>query len=124
MAKILAVDDAKVMRELVKISLTSEGHEVFLAEDGVLALDFARANSVDMVVTDINMPNMSGISLVPKLRRVPGYEQVPILMLTTEDGQYHKEKAKSLGANAWLTKPFDPPRLQNAVSKMLQKAYA
>lgn len=118
----MAVDDQLVMRNLVKTVLESDGHEVVLAEDGVEALDLARTTPVDLVLSDINMPNMNGISLVSKLRRLPTYTDTPIVMLTTESADFKKDKAKRMGANGWLQKPFDPPRLIKAVRSTLAKA--
>lgn len=122
MAIILVVDDAKVMREMISTMLITEGHEVITADDGDVALEIAREQTCDMVLSDINMPRMSGISLVSKLRRVPGYESIPVIMLTTESSEYKKDKAKKMGANGWLQKPIDPIRLTKAVSTMLAKA--
>ena len=122
MAKIMVVDDAKVMREMITTMLTEEGHDVITADDGDVALDIARQESCDLVFSDINMPNMSGISLVSKLRRLEAYENTPIIMLTTESSDYKKDKAKKMGANGWLQKPIDPMRLTKAVNTMLAKA--
>ena len=122
MARLLAVDDQRVMRELISSVLKGEGHEVILAEDGVEALDIAREQGVDMVLTDINMPNMNGISLVSKLRRLESYQDIPIIMLTTESSEFKKDKAKRMGADGWLQKPFDPKRLIKAVNTCLAKS--
>jgi two-component system chemotaxis response regulator CheY len=122
MARIMAVDDQKMMRELVRSVLEGEGHQVFLAEDGVQALAIARTEPVDLVLSDINMPNMNGISLVSKLRRLDAYSNIPILMLTTESSDFKKEKSKKMGASGWLQKPFEPNRLIKAVNTMLAKA--
>lgn len=122
MARIMAVDDQKVMREMVRAVLEAEGHEVLTADDGADALELARCETVDLVLSDINMPNMNGISLVSKLRRLEHYQDIPILMLTTEDSNFKKDKAKRMGADGWLQKPFDPPRLSKAVNTMLAKA--
>ena len=121
MARILAVDDARVMRDLVKAVLEDVGHQVTTADDGTTAMDFARKQSVDLVITDINMPHMSGISLISKLRRLPAYTDTPILMLTTESEEYKKNKAKSLGADGWIQKPIDQERLKRAVDSTLQR---
>ena len=118
MARILAVDDSRVIRDMVSTILISEGHDVVTAEDGVDALDKAREEVFDLVLSDINMPNMNGISLISKLRRITGYEYVPIVMVTTEDSDYRKKKAKTFGATGWLVKPFTPERLITAVSKL------
>ena len=98
MAQILAVDDQQVMRNLVKTVLSAEGHEVTTAEDGVVALALARDNEYDIVLSDINMPNMNGISLVSKLRRLPHFKNTPILMLTTESSDFKKDKSKKIEA--------------------------
>jgi two-component system chemotaxis response regulator CheY len=122
MAQILAVDDQRVMRELVKSVLEAEGHEVVVADDGINAMSVARDRSFDLVLTDINMPNMNGISLVTKLRRLDAYASTPIIMLTTESADFKKDKAKRMGANGWLQKPFDPDRLIKAVNSTLARA--
>lgn len=119
MAKILSVDDARVIREMVKAVLTAEGHEVTTANDGVEALEEARKTRFDLVLTDINMPNMTGISLVSKLRNMPAYKYTPIVMITTENSDYKKSKSKSVGATGWLQKPFNPERLIQATKKLL-----
>ena len=119
MAKILAVDDSRTIREMVSAILTEMGHEVLLAGDGTEAMNIARDTPVDLVLTDINMPNMNGISLVYKLRRLDSYKDTPILMLTTETADFKKEKSKNMGANGWIQKPFDAGRLEKAITAML-----
>ncbi len=121
MANILAVDDMRSMRDLVKSVLEKRGHSVTTHDDGTSALAFAQSNKVDLVISDINMPSMDGISLVEALRGLPGYRNTPILMLTTEDAQDKKNQARAAGANGWIQKPFNPDRLVNAVDKTLSK---
>ncbi len=121
MANILAVDDMRSMRDLVKSVLEKRGHSVTTQDDGETALAFAQSNKVDLVISDINMPKMDGISLVEALRALPGYRNTPILMLTTEDAQDKKNQARAAGANGWIQKPFNPDRLVNAVDKTLSK---
>jgi two-component system, chemotaxis family, chemotaxis protein CheY len=121
MTTIMAVDDAKTMRSMVQTILESEGHTVITAEDGIDALKKLGTNQIDMAVVDFHMPNMNGTTLIRKLRRIPEYKDMPILMLTTESSQFRKDKAKELGANGWLTKPFDPTTLANAVDTLLAK---
>ena len=121
MANILAVDDMRSMRDLVKSVLEKRGHTVTIQDDGQTALEFAQSNQVDLVISDINMPIMDGISLVESLRALPGYRNTPILMLTTEDAAEKKNQAKLAGANGWIQKPFNPERLVNAVDKTLSK---
>jgi two-component system, chemotaxis family, chemotaxis protein CheY len=119
MARILAVDDSPSMRQLVKLALSSGGHEVDLATDGVEALEVAERQQFDVVITDVNMPNMDGIALVRELRRRTNYRFVPLLMLTTESTSERKQQGKEAGATGWLVKPFDPDRLLSIVSKVL-----
>jgi len=124
MSSILAVDDQKVMRELVSAILVSEGHEVTLAEDGMEALKICKApsQSFDMIISDINMPNMNGLSFIGSVRKLDAFKSTPILMLTTEGDAFKKDKAKRLGANGWLQKPFEATRLLSAINKMLGMA--
>ena len=119
MAKILTVDDSKVIRDLVKAVLVENGHDVVTADDGVEGLNATRNEQFDMILSDINMPNMTGISMVSKIRRLEGYEFTPIIMLTTESSDFKKEKAKKTGATGWLQKPFNPDRLMKAVNKLV-----
>lgn len=119
MALILTVDDSKVIRDLVEAVLLEHGHEVVTANDGIEGLAAARNDVFDLILSDINMPNMTGISMVSKIRRLPGYEYVPIIMLTTESSDFKKNKAKTMGATGWLQKPFDPERLMKAVNKLV-----
>jgi two-component system chemotaxis response regulator CheY len=121
MAHILAVDDAKVIRMMVKSVLESQGHQVTLAEDGVEAMAFARQNTVDLVITDLNMPNMSGMNLTASLRKLDSYQFIPILIMTTEDASYKKNKARNSGATGWIQKPVNEERLLQAVKKTLYK---
>ncbi|MCJ8311375.1 MAG: response regulator [Saccharospirillaceae bacterium] len=119
MANILAVDDQTSIRQLVKYILELDGHTITLAQDGQEALDFAKEQNFDLVISDVNMPGMTGINMVSKMRRMEQYQGTPILMLTTETSDYKKSKARNSGASGWLSKPFDPPRLSSAVSKLL-----
>lgn len=121
MAKILAVDDQLTIRELVSAVLKPKGHTVETAEDGLKALKMAGNNSYDLIITDVNMPNMNGIAFVGKVRELSHMKYTPILMLTTESGSDIKATARNMGASGWLTKPFDAHRLSNAVKKLLAK---
>ena len=120
MARILAVDDSPAIRTLVKVVLEGAGHKVAVAEDGVEAMAFARKRTADLVITDLNMPNMSGMSLAGNLRRLENYQNVPILIMTTESSDYKKNKAKHSGATGWIQKPVDQDRLITAVNKVLK----
>ncbi|PCJ14134.1 MAG: response regulator [Gammaproteobacteria bacterium] len=119
MATILAVDDSKAMRDMVSVILTSAGHEAHLFADGTQAIEFARKQSVDLVLADVNMPGMTGINMVSKLRGLEYYANTPILMLTTESSGYKKDKAKQSGANGWISKPVTADRLLAAINKVL-----
>ena len=119
MASILLVDDSASMREMVSFTLKGVGHEVNEAEDGVEALEFAKKTSVDLVVTDVNMPNMDGIVLTAELRKLDSYKFVPILILTTETGSVRKEQGKVAGATGWIEKPFDPDHLLSTINRVL-----
>jgi two-component system chemotaxis response regulator CheY len=116
---ILTVDDSVSIRQMVSFTLKSAGFTVVQAIDGVDGLDKAKAQSVNLVLTDQNMPNMDGISLVKALRGLPQYRTTPILMLTTESGDEMKAQGKAAGATGWLVKPFNPQRLLEVVNKVL-----
>lgn len=119
MAKILAVDDSASMRQMVSFTLKGAGHEVIEAVDGVEALSVAKRGPVDLVISDVNMPNMDGISLIAELRKLSSYKFVPILMLTTESSMDKKLKGKSAGATGWIVKPFNPDQLLATIKKVL-----
>ncbi|OGT19870.1 MAG: Fis family transcriptional regulator [Gallionellales bacterium RIFOXYB12_FULL_54_9] len=120
MAKtILAVDDSGSIRQMVSFTLKSAGYEVVEAADGQDGLDKAKAKTVDLVLTDQNMPRMDGVTLIKTLRGLPNYRAVPILMLTTESGDAIKAQGKAAGATGWLVKPFDPAKLLEVVKKVI-----
>jgi two-component system chemotaxis response regulator CheY len=104
---------------MVSFTLKSAGYEVIEAVDGVDALNKAKANTINLVLTDHNMPRMDGLTLVRSLRLLPGYRTAPILILTTESGAEMKSQGKAAGATGWLVKPFDPQRLIDVVRKVL-----
>jgi len=116
---VLAVDDSASIRRLVDYVLQQAGFTVVLAEDGQEALDYAQENTVDVVLTDINMPNLDGIGLIKGLRALPHYKFVPLLVLTTESGTDTKMKGKAAGATGWIVKPFDPEQLVATIGKVL-----
>lgn len=120
MAKILAVDDSASMRQMVAFTLQNAGHTVFEARDGAEALETARGtDGIELVISDINMPNMDGISLVKELRALPAYKFTPILMLTTESCGEKKQEGKAAGATGWILKPFNPDQLLATIKKVL-----
>ncbi len=111
MANILAVDDSESIRKMVLLTLEDEDHEITTAEDGAIAFGKAKQQQFDVIITDINMPNMGGFELIEKLRALPAYQFTPILCLTTESSEEHKQKGKSVGATGWIVKPFTPEKL-------------
>lgn len=119
MARILAVDDSASMRQMVVYTLRQAGHDVVEASDGADALGKAKGASVDLVLTDINMPNMDGIALIKQLRGLPSYKFTPILTLTTEAGPDKKAAGKAAGATGWIVKPFNPDQLLATIKKVL-----
>ncbi len=118
-ATLLIVDDSTSMRQMVAFALTGGGYSVVEAEDGIAALDAAKAQKFDAVITDVNMPRMDGIELIRQLRALPNYEFTPLLMLTTESGTDRKSEGRAAGATGWLVKPFDPEQLLATVRKVL-----
>lgn len=120
MAKtILSVDDSASIRQMVKLTLAGAGYEVIQANDGAEGLTKAKATKVDMVMTDLNMPVMNGLALIKELRKLPSYQGVPILFLTTESDAALKSEAKAAGATGWITKPFQQDQLIAVVKKVL-----
>jgi len=120
MKHILSVDDSVSIREVVKLALQLGGFEVSSAKDGVEALKMAQEGTYDLVLCDVNMPNMDGIELIRALRATPAYKSVPILMLTTESDLVRRHEGKGAGATGWIVKPFLPDRLVEAVNRALK----
>jgi two-component system, chemotaxis family, chemotaxis protein CheY len=118
-SSILAVDDSPSMRQLVSFTLRSAGYQVVEAADGREALAAARSQPVQLVITDVNMPNMDGITLTRELRLLPAFKFTPILLLTTESAADRRQAGKSAGATGWLVKPFNPDQLLATIRKVL-----
>jgi two-component system chemotaxis response regulator CheY len=118
-ASILAVDDSASLRMAIRIALTGAGYSVTEAVDGVDGLAKAGAAKFDMIVTDLNMPNMDGLSMIRELRKSPAQAGVPIIFLTTESDPEMKNQAKAAGATGWLVKPFVPDQLVKVARKVL-----
>lgn len=119
MATILAVDDSNSMRQMVSFTLKQAGHNVTEAADGMEALELAKKNSFNLVISDVNMPRMDGIALIKELRLLPSYKFTPLLMLTTESGSEKKQEGKAAGATGWIVKPFNPDQLLATVKRVL-----
>ena len=116
---IMTVDDSTSMRQMVKATLLSAGYDVVEAADGQEALEYARDNPVDLVITDVNMPRMDGITLVSELRSLPAYRLTPVLLLTTESSMDKKMEGKKAGATGWIVKPFNPAQLLATLARVL-----
>ncbi len=119
MATILAVDDSASMRQMVSFTLKGAGYDVIEAVDGSDALKNAQGKSVNLVLTDVNMPGMDGITLIRELRKLPAFKYTPMLMLTTESAPEKKAEGKAAGATGWLVKPFNPEQLLSTIKKVL-----
>ncbi len=117
--KIMSVDDSASVRQMVSFTLKKEGYEVVEAVDGNDALHKLGSTRVDMVITDLNMPNLDGIGLIRALRADPTHRFVPAVMLTTESQQAVKEEGKKAGATGWIVKPFRPEQLVAVVKRVL-----
>ncbi|MCP3674947.1 MAG: response regulator [Gammaproteobacteria bacterium] len=119
MTKILAVDDSASMRQMVSFTLNGAGYDVTNACDGQQALDAAKKQTFDVVVSDVNMPVMDGITLIRELRKLPQYRTTPLLMLTTESSGNKKMEGKQAGATGWIVKPFNPEQLLKTIKRVL-----
>ncbi|WP_043704492.1 response regulator [Leptothrix cholodnii] len=119
MAKtILIVDDSASMREVVGIALKSAGYLVLEGRDGKDALAKMTGQKIHLIISDVNMPNMDGISFVKAVKQMPNYKFTPIIMLTTESEESKKRQGQEAGARAWVVKPFKPDHLLVAVQKL------
>ncbi|MFI5958408.1 response regulator [Cryptosporangium sp. NPDC051539] len=120
MAKtILIVDDSASVRQVVSIALKGAGYDVVAAVDGKDALSKLDGQRIHLVISDVNMPNMDGITFVTELKKLAAYKFTPVIMLTTESQDDKKKAAQAAGAKAWVTKPFQPPQMLAAVSKLI-----
>jgi two-component system, chemotaxis family, chemotaxis protein CheY len=120
MAKtVLAVDDSASMRQMVAVTLRAAGYEVVEAADGDEALEYARKHRVDLVLADVNMPRMDGITLIAHLRTLSDYHLTPLLLLTTESSPERKMQGKQAGATGWMVKPFHPDQLLATLERVL-----
>jgi len=114
----LVVDDSPTMRNMVKVALEGIGFDVATAQDGKRAIKILGNKNMDVIVTDINMPNMNGYEFIREIRSNGSYKTVPILILTTECTAEAKAKGKAAGASGWIVKPFKPDVLVNAVGRV------
>jgi two-component system chemotaxis response regulator CheY len=120
MAKtIMIVDDSTSLRQVVSIALKGAGYDVIEACDGKDALGKLDGKKIHLIISDVNMPNMDGITFVQEAKKLPNYKFTPIIMLTTEAGENKKSAGQAAGAKAWVVKPFQPATMLNAVSKLI-----
>ncbi|HWR72769.1 MAG TPA: response regulator [Nitrospirota bacterium] len=118
--KIMVVDDSASMRQMVSFTLGQEGFEIIEAANGGEALKKLDKETVHMLITDLNMPELDGISLVRIVRKNPAYKFIPIIILTTVSGSESRQEGKAAGATGWMVKPFKPEELIAAVKKVLR----
>ena len=121
MSSVLTVDDSASIRQAIRIALTAEGHSITEAANGAEGLQKADAGGFELIITDLNMPVMDGLTMIRELRKRPAQAGVPILFLTTESDAEIKQQAKAAGATGWLTKPFEPDQLARIVKKVLTR---
>jgi two-component system chemotaxis response regulator CheY len=119
MAKILIADDSASIRSLVKMTLEGASHVVVEADNGRSALEKARLQDFDLVLTDINMPMMNGIDLAKNLHAMSKYKGKPILVLSTESSREMKDRGRAAGVTAWMVKPFEPQTLLKTIARVL-----
>ncbi len=117
--KVMVVDDSASIRQVVGMTLEGAGYDVIHGCDGKDALNKLSSDKVHLIVSDLNMPHMDGLSMVTEVKKKPEYKFVPVIMLTTESCEKSKARGKAAGVKAWMVKPFKPEQLLNAVSKLL-----
>jgi len=116
---ILIVDDSASIRQVVSMTLKAAGYDVIEAIDGKDGLTKLDGKKIHLIISDVNMPNMDGISMVKEIKQMPNYKFTPIVMLTTEGSDDKKQQGKSAGAKAWIVKPFQPAQMLQAVSMLV-----
>ena len=117
--RIMTVDDSVSVRQMVSFTLKNAGYETVEASDGKDALSKLNGSGINMIVTDLNIPNLDGIGLIKEVRAKSEYKFIPIIMLTTESQDNKKQEGKSAGATGWIVKPFKPDQLLAVVKKVL-----
>jgi two-component system chemotaxis response regulator CheY len=117
--KILVVDDSPTIRKFISIALKIKGYEILSAEDGMIALELLPNENIDLIITDLNMPNLDGFSLIQKIRTNENFINTPIIVMSNLSDSEDIERAMQLGANSYLIKPFDQNNIIKEVSKYL-----
>ncbi|BBU06049.1 response regulator [Aeromonas allosaccharophila] len=116
---ILIVDDSATIRQVVGMTLKGAGYEVMEASDGKDALKKLDGKKINLIISDVNMPNMDGITFVKEAKKLASYKFTPIIMLTTESQDSKKQEGQAAGAKAWVVKPFQPEQMLAAVAKLI-----
>jgi len=116
---ILIVDDSPSVRQVVRMTLKSAGYDVLEGVDGADALTKLDGQKIHLIISDVNMPRMDGITFVREAKKLPAYKFTPIVMLTTESDEKKKAEGQAAGAKAWVVKPFQPAQMLAAVSKLI-----
>lgn len=119
MKTVLTVDDSPSVRQMVRLALSNAGYAVVEAGDGVQGLTVSKRQPVNLIITDLNMPNMDGLEFIRSLRQLSAYRGVPIVFLTTQSDDGLKSQAKAAGATGWITKPFQQDQLIAVARKVL-----
>lgn len=117
--RVLTVDDSRTILAMLHHTLTNAGFEVLQAENGQIGLDVLKAEEVDVVITDINMPVMDGIEFIKQVRATGRHQSLPILILTTETSQDKRDQGRAAGGTGWIVKPFDPEKLISVINKVV-----
>ncbi len=124
MASILVLDDSASVRQMIKTALADKGHSIKGVTNGVQGMQLADTTPFDLVITDLNMPEMDGITFTRELRKRPEYGRVPVLFVSTESRESVKQEARAAGATGWITKPFSPEQLCRVVERVLGRLAA
>lgn len=117
---IMIVEDSATMRQMVGFTLKRNGYEVIEAEDGSDAMGKINGSPINMIITDLNMPNMDGLEFIRNVRQTPSCKYTPIIMLTTESQETKKSEGRAAGATGWIVKPFSPEQLMAVVEKVIK----
>lgn len=120
MAKtVMVVDDSASLRQVVVMALKSAGYETMEAENGKKAIEALKTKRANLIISDVNMPVMDGLTFLKEVKQIPEYKFTPVIMLTTESSETRKSEGKAHGAKAWVVKPFQPQQMLDAVRKLL-----
>lgn len=119
MSSILVLDDSASIRQMMRVALSGTGHEITGAANGVQGLQQLERTRFDLIITDLNMPEMDGLTFIKELRKRPEQSGVPVLFVTTETRDTVKQQARSAGATGWISKPFSTEQLCRVVERVL-----